>query len=71
LTQQLSPRADLLTHPLLGAVRQELTEINAKGAVLGGTPMHPLRIISDLQPFVTEEVTLALDTGSFYIWHSR
>ncbi len=71
LTQRLVPRADLLAHPLLGAVRRELTEIKAKGAALGGMPMHPLRIISDLQPFISEDVTLALDIGSFYIWHSR
>jgi acetolactate synthase-1/2/3 large subunit len=71
LTQHLAPRADLGAHPLLGAVHRELEEIRAKGAALGGMPMHPLRIISDLQPFITEDVTLALDIGSFYIWHSR
>jgi acetolactate synthase-1/2/3 large subunit len=71
LTQQLGPRADLGAHPLLGAVHRELEEIRARGAAMGGMPMHPLRIISDLQPFMTEDVTLALDIGSFYIWHSR
>jgi acetolactate synthase-1/2/3 large subunit len=71
LTQQLGPRADLGTHPLLGAVHRELEEIRARGAAMNGMPMHPLRIISDLQPFITEDVTLALDIGSFYIWHSR
>jgi acetolactate synthase-1/2/3 large subunit len=71
LMQHLAPRADLGAHPLLGAVHRELEEIRARGAALGGMPMHPLRIISDLQPFITEDVTLALDIGSFYIWHSR
>ncbi len=71
LAQHLAPRADLGGHPLLGAVHRELEDIRARGAALGGMPMHPLRIISDLQPFITEDVTLALDIGSFYIWHSR
>jgi acetolactate synthase-1/2/3 large subunit len=71
LMQHLAPRADLGAHPLLGDVHRELEEIRARGAALGGMPMHPLRIISDLQPFITEDVTLALDIGSFYIWHSR
>ncbi len=71
LTRHLAPRADLAAHSLLGAVHRELEEIRAGGAAMGGMPMHPLRIISDLQPFITEDVTLALDIGSFYIWHSR
>jgi acetolactate synthase I/II/III large subunit len=33
--------------------------------------MHPLRIMSDLQPFVTDDATLALDIGSFHIWRAR
>jgi len=60
-----------LDDPLLGAVRREMDDIRARGPGLGGVPLHPLRIISELQPFVTDDVTLALDIGSFYIWHSR
>jgi acetolactate synthase-1/2/3 large subunit len=71
LTARLSPRIDFSSHPLLGHSHRELEEIRAKGAGFGGMPMHPLRIISDLQPFITENVTLALDIGSFYIWHAR
>jgi acetolactate synthase-1/2/3 large subunit len=48
-----------------------MEEIRAQGARLGGMPMHPLRIISDLQPFIGDDVTLALDMGSFHIWHAR
>jgi acetolactate synthase-1/2/3 large subunit len=71
LTPLLSARPDLGAHPLLGAVHREMEDIRARGAGMGGMPMHPLRIISDLQPFMTEDVTLALDIGSFYIWHAR
>jgi len=71
LARVLAPRADLTAHPLLGTVRREMAEIRAQAAALGGTPLHPLRIISDLQTVMAEDVTLALDIGSFYIWHSR
>jgi acetolactate synthase-1/2/3 large subunit len=71
LSGRLSPRAGQSAHPQLDLARQELEEIRAKGARLGGIPMHPLRIIGDLQPFVTDDVTLALDMGSFHIWHAR
>lgn len=71
LRQSLSPGAARGKHTLLSAAHQDLEDIRAKGAALGGTPMHPLRIISDLQPFMTDDVTLALDIGSFYIWHAR
>lgn len=69
LASKLGPRK--LDDPLLGAVRREMDEIRARGRSLGGVPLHPLRIIAELQPFMSEDVTLALDIGSFYIWHSR
>ena len=31
-------------------------------------PIHPLRIVSELQKFLTDDVTLCLDMGSFYLW---
>lgn len=71
LARVLAPRTDLVSHPLLGAVRREMADIRARGAALGGAPLHPLRIISDLQSVMADDVTLALDIGSFYIWHSR
>lgn len=55
----------------LGLVRSELEEIRLKGKNMNGFPIHPLKIISELQPLITEDVTLALDMGSFHIWHAR
>ena len=71
LSARLPARANRPDHPLLGSVQQELQDIRAKGRACDGTPIHPLRLVSDLQPFVTDDVTLALDIGSFYIWHAR
>ena len=71
LSRQLHPRVGLETHPLLDLARRELQDIRAKGARLNGLPMHPLRIIGELQPFIADDVTLAVDIGSFYVWMSR
>lgn len=53
------------------AAAQEIRAIAAQGAQLQGTPLHPLRVIAELQQVVTPETTLALDIGSHYIWMSR
>ncbi len=71
LSARLSPVTGQRAHPMLDLARREMEEICAQGARLGGMPMHPLRIISDLQPFIGDDVTLALDMGSFHIWHAR
>jgi acetolactate synthase-1/2/3 large subunit len=31
-------------------------------------PIHPLRIVSELQKWMTDDVTLCLDMGSFHLW---
>ena len=31
-------------------------------------PIHPLRIVSELRKFLTDDVTLCLDMGSFHLW---
>lgn len=58
-------------HPLLGPVRRELEEVRARGAGLGGMPVHPLRIVHEMQQFVTDDMTVALDMGAFHIWIAR
>ena len=32
------------------------------------SPIHPLRIVTELQKWLTEDVTLCLDMGSFHLW---
>ncbi len=71
LAQKVSPQARFTASPLLETVRRELEEVRARGAAETGTPIHPLRILSELQPFLSDDVTLALDMGSFHIWHAR
>jgi acetolactate synthase-1/2/3 large subunit len=33
-----------------------------------GNPIHPLRIVSELQNLLTDDMTLCLDMGSFHLW---
>jgi acetolactate synthase-1/2/3 large subunit len=71
LSGKLATRKQWVEDPLLAHVRAELDTARARGASESGTPLHPLRILSELQPFITDDVTLALDMGSFHIWHAR
>jgi len=71
LAQKISLQGRFDGSPLLETVRRELEEVRAKGAGEDGTPIHPLRIISDLQPLLSDDVTIALDMGSVHIWHLR
>ncbi|QBR03640.1 acetolactate synthase AlsS [Paraburkholderia pallida] len=36
-----------------------------------GQPVHPLRLVADIQPFLESDVTVCLDMGSFHIWLAR
>jgi acetolactate synthase-1/2/3 large subunit len=71
LSGKLRVQSRWAENPLLARVRAELDAERASGSQESGTPLHPLRIISELQPFIADDVTLALDMGSFHIWHAR
>ena len=49
----------------------ELRATAAEGASLNGSPVHPLRVIYELEQVITPETTLCLDVGSHYIWMNR
>ncbi|MGF6918463.1 acetolactate synthase AlsS [Paraburkholderia sp. 40] len=40
-------------------------------AALGGSPVHPLRIVHELQNVVGDDTTMCVDMGSFHIWIAR
>jgi len=58
-------------NPALSSVIDEMTMIREKGAKEAGVPIHPLRLVADLQAVVADDVTLCLDMGSFHIWLAR
>lgn len=56
---------------LLAEIRAERARLIAESGDRGGTPIHPLRLVHDLQQFLGSDTTLCLDMGSFHLWIAR
>jgi acetolactate synthase-1/2/3 large subunit len=63
--------AKIVPSPLIGAVRSELEEMRTAGSAKTGMPVHPLRIIKELEALMSDDIVMALDMGSFHIWIAR
>ena len=57
-----------LSADLLAAIAAKRKELAEQAAKLGGTPIHPLRLIHELKQFLTPDTTVCLDMGSFHLW---
>jgi acetolactate synthase-1/2/3 large subunit len=72
----LSALLDLVRPVVLETdVEQFLAALSSKRAVRSedanrytGNPIHPLRIVAELQKWLTDDVTLCVDMGSFHLW---
>jgi acetolactate synthase I/II/III large subunit len=60
-----------LASAILEAIEKERAELGREAAARNGTPIHPLRLIHELKPFLTSDVTMCLDMGSFHLWIAR
>ena len=72
LTPQVShstPEPSILR--LLEKISADREELARSSATLNGTPVHPLRLVSELQKILTPDTTLCLDMGSFHLWMAR
>ena len=56
---------------ILQAITAERDDLATRSAGYSGTPIHPLRLIFELQKLVDTDMTLCLDMGSFYLWLAR
>ena len=56
---------------LLREVAIERTALAEKAATLNGTPIHPIRLVHELQTLLSDDMTLCVDMGSFHIWLAR
>ena len=56
---------------LLGEICRERAQLGARAAALNGAPVHPLRLVHELQRLLSDDMTLCLDMGSFHIWLAR
>ncbi|QDU60924.1 Acetolactate synthase, catabolic [Planctomycetes bacterium Pan216] len=57
--------------PQLVAARGELAARKELGAKYDGSPIHPLRLIHEIQQMMGDEGTVICDVGSIYMWMSR
>lgn len=71
LAAHLAPQVALADIPELAAATRTLAELRQHGASRNGAPIHPLRLIAELQELVTEDTTVICDVGSVYMWMSR
>ena len=56
---------------LLRELAMQRAALADKAAELNGTPIHPIRLVHELQSLLRDDMTLCLDMGSFHIWLAR
>ena len=56
---------------MLAKIAQDREQLTRESAALNGMPVHPLRIVAELQTLLTPDSTLCLDMGSFHLWMAR
>jgi acetolactate synthase-1/2/3 large subunit len=69
--QAARPRMSALSKEILGAIDAQRKLLREQAAALGGEPIHPLRLIYELQQLVSRDTTLCIDVGSFQLWIAR
>jgi acetolactate synthase-1/2/3 large subunit len=72
LTPQITRSAkSALSASMLEAIVAERDRLEEESATRGGTPIHPLRLLHQLKQFLSSDVTVCLDMGSFHLWIAR
>lgn len=56
---------------LLRFIARDREEYMSRAAMLDGSPVHPLRIVQELQDMLSSDMTVCSDMGSFSIYLSR
>ena len=56
---------------LLQEIARDRAEFSRVAAAKTGMPVHPMRIVHELQNLLTDDTTLCSDMGSFHIWLAR
>jgi acetolactate synthase I/II/III large subunit len=71
LTDRLDGQALVADTALLSEVARDRAIFAERAAVLNGVPIHPMRLVHELQALLSDDMTLCLDMGSFHIWLAR
>jgi acetolactate synthase-1/2/3 large subunit len=56
---------------LLSAISRDRAQFADRAAAMNGEPIHPMRLVYELQRALSDDTTLCLDMGSFHIWLAR
>ena len=59
------------TANLLDEIAGDRRQFAERAAALNGVPIHPMRLVHELQSLLTDDITLCMDMGSFHIWLAR
>jgi acetolactate synthase-1/2/3 large subunit len=65
------PPIDAETEALLARISRDREQMMAEAATLSAVPVHPLRLIAELQDILTPDVTVCSDMGSFSMYLAR
>jgi acetolactate synthase I/II/III large subunit len=68
LERQLTADTD---KAILKEVARDRAMFTERAASLNCTPIHPMRLVQEIQTFLSDNMTLCLDMGSFHIWMAR
>ena len=60
-----------ITEHILQAIIAERRQLAEQAQHKNGTPVHPMRLVAELQRVLEPDVTLCLDMGSFHLWLAR
>jgi acetolactate synthase I/II/III large subunit len=60
-----------LSSAILETISAERKLLSREAAARGDTPIHPLRLVHELQQFLGSDITVCLDMGSFHLWIAR
>ena len=56
---------------LFGEIARDRAQFAEQAAAMNGVPIHPMRLVHELQRALSDDMTLCLDMGSFHIWLAR
>ena len=65
------PPIDASSKALLSQIAQDREQMRAEATSLSAVPIHPLRLIAELQDMLTPDVTVCSDMGSFSMYLAR
>jgi len=71
LTGQLGELNLSSAEPFLQEAVRDRAALAAEAEEKSGTPIHPLRLVHELQKLLSDDTTVCCDMGSFHIWLAR